>query len=642
MLSNIFRKPTSTNLLEELRSTNFNEEKVNSMLQHIDINHTNQNQENFLHLIIIKNKIESVKWLIKKGINLNAKDFHGLTALMLACKYGFYDAVDELLKAGANPDLENHKKYIAIEFAVFNSYFDIYERLKPLLKSINRRNKKGQTLLHIAIRARSEKIIDDLFDDSNFKYKEEILFYKDTFSNKKILNQILFKFDNLNKKDQKGRTLLFYVVENGIKSEDIFSELVENGLDVNCIDKYGNNILLHLIEMILLKEESIKKMPLEDKEKNRPYIKNLIEMLPIILETDIETQIYNKKNETILSLPSKYKNVEVLKILLEYEVNINLLNKQNKTALNLIAPKGTSYLEIIYTLLDYGANPNIKDIENKTVIENLINAILIVRDYKKAKSLEKKDLDFSSNYNAILENILTNTDSNLNMLNSKGEPYFFEALRYGGVDIVRLLIKHGSDINETDSQGENIIYKYMEENKGFKKENEQKEYHNNLQAIITMGANINAKDSYGGITLHKAILDCDIAVIKMLLNNGADMNAIDNRGRNILHNAIWKNDHKIFKLIYSYNKHLLNKPDKFGVMPINYAAFLGYSDLVLEFIEKNGHINNPYRKTKYIIKFLKKFHKNLKTLIDNARTTTEKQKIQKLVDNMKEEFEVEF
>ncbi len=150
---------------------------------------------------------------------------------------------------------------------------------------------------------------------------------------------------------------------------------------------------------------------------------------------------------------------------------------------------------------------------------------------------------------------------------------FFEALRHGSLELVKLLMKYGSDINQPDNDGLNIIYKYMEENQRFKKEAELKEYHNNLQTIIMMGANVNAKDSFGGITLHKAILNCDMTTIKMILHGGADMNAIDNRGRHILHNAIWKNDIKIFKLIYTYNKVLLNEPDKFGVLPINYAAF---------------------------------------------------------------------
>ena len=70
-----------------------------------------------------------------------------------------------------------------------------------------------------------------------------------------------------------------------------------------------------------------------------------------------------------------------------------------------------------------------------------------------------------------------------------------------------------------------------------------------------------------------------------------DINAIDNRGRNLIHNAVWKNNLKVFKQVYPYNRKLLNEVDKFGVLPINYAAFLGYIDFVIEFIELNARNN---------------------------------------------------
>ncbi len=641
MIGKIFKKPTSEELLSELKSINFKESKVDSMLQYVNINHTNQNIQNFLHVIIAENKIESVKWLLKNKINFNAQDSKGMTALMLASKHGYLDAVEELLKVNADVNTESYNGYTAIEFAIVNHHFPIYKKLKPLIKDINRKNKKGKTLLQVAVKAQSFNVLEELFCDEKFEVNEDILFDKHIFTNKTILNTVLDKFDDLNKKDTANRNLLFYLVENGVESEEVFYSLLENGLDINSIDSDGNNILIHLIEFIVLKEKNLVINTPEDAEKHKIDMKNIINFIPIILENGIDPTLCNNKNETILSIPTKYKNLDILNILFEYDVDIDIVNKDNQTTLNEIIKKGNDYLEVIHLLLDFGASPNIKDKEGRTVIEKLIEASLVVRNEKKVKSTEKRFLDFNTDYVSILESVLVNTDANLTLYNSKEEPYIFEALRYGGIDIMKLLIKHGADINQPDNEGNNIIYRYMDENQNFKKESEQKEYYNNLQAIIIMGANVNAKDSFGGITLHKAILNCDITVIKMLLHSGADMNAIDNRGRHILHNAVWKNNIKIFKLIYTYNKSLLNEPDKFGVMPINYAAFLGYTDMVLEFIELNAHVNNPYKKTKYIYNFLKKFHKNLKPLIEQARTKSQKDKLAILVTNMRKEFQVE-
>jgi ankyrin repeat protein len=181
----------------------------------------------------------------------------------------------------------------------------------------------------------------------------------------------------------------------------------------------------------------------------------------------------------------------------------------------------------------------------------------------------------------------------------------------------------------------------MAENKTFKKEIDQKNFYANLKTIISLGANVNAKDSFGGITLHKAILDCDIQTVKIILHSGADINAVDSRGRNMIHNCMWQNKIKTFRLIYTFNKKLLNEPDKFGVLPINYAAFLGYKDLVLELIRDGSHINNPIKKTPYIINFLKRFHPTIATLKDSAVTNDEKNTIQVLLDNMKKEFKID-
>ncbi len=640
MIKKLFKKATIDDLLKELKSSTFKEDKVNSMLEHLNINHINQNNENFLHLMILDNKIESAKWLVKRGIDINYQDSKGNSPLMLASKNGFLSAIDLLLEKNADVNLENYSGYTAIDFAAYNGHFVAYKKLKPFVKDLNKKNKKNESILHFAVKSQNLEIIDDLLEEKRFINDDSILFYKESFENINVLNTLLDKFDSLKKLDHNGRNLLFYVVENGFECQNIFLKLLEEGLDINCIDKKENNILLHLIEYIIYKENNLVIDTKEDVEKHKKDIKNLIDIIPTIIESHIDTTISNNNNETILSLPAKNQHLELLNLLLDCEVPIDIVDKNNNTALSLIIEKGNSYLETTHILLDYGINPNIKDSNNHTVIEKLIDAILIVREEKKARPIQRKNLDFKSDYVSILESVLVNTDVKLKQYNSKGEPYFFEALRYGATDIVKLLIKYGADINAQDKDGNNIIYKYMLENQDFKKEKEQKNYYNNLQAIIIMGANVNAKDSYGGITLHKAILDCDITVIKMLLHSGVDMNAIDNRGRHILHNAIWKNNIKIFKLIYSYNKSLLNEPDKFGVLPINYAAFLGYTDMVLEFIELSAHVNNPYKKTKYILNFLKKFHKNLDTLILNARTKIQKEKIKILVENMKKEFEV--
>jgi len=638
MLNKLFKKTTYEDIVEELKNTTFNEDKVSAMLQHININHKNENLQNFLHIVIPENLIESVKCLIKKGININAADNFDETPIMIAAKYGYTEIIQELLDANANVNFESQNGYTAIEFAILNNHFNVFRQLKPHMDNINRRNADNHTLLHLAIHAQNIKIINDLLDDESFQKHKDILFYKNSFINDEILNTILEHFPNPNVTDSYGRTVLFYLVENGIKSEESFYYLLKLGLDLNAVDIEGNNLLLHLIKYIIKRKEHYKKN--KDKTSEKLEIEELIAFIPVLIEENINVNVCNNKNETAISLPAKNKTLDVLTELLDFEVNIDVQNKHKETTLSEVIIKGDEYYDVVSLLLDYGADPNIKDKSEKTVIEKLIDAILAINNNKKIKGSQKKEIDYKTDYKNILTSVLINADVNLTLHNSIGEPYFFDTVRYNNLDLCKLLIKYGSEINQTDINGENIIYRYMDENQNFSTDVELRVYHNVLHSIIMMGANVNAKDSYGGITLHKAILNCDQIAIKLLIHSGADINAIDNRGRHIIHNAVWKNNIKVFKQVFPYNRKLLNEVDKFGVLPINYAAFLGYIDFVLEFIELNAHVNNPHKKTKYILNFLNKFHDNLKGLVDKARTKNEKIKVQILVDNMMKEFDV--
>ena len=95
MINRLFKKVTPDDLLNQLKNKSFNEEKVESMLKTINVNHKNQKLQTFLHLIICEDRIESVRCLLKNNIDYNAIDSQGKTALMLSCEFGYLDAIEE-------------------------------------------------------------------------------------------------------------------------------------------------------------------------------------------------------------------------------------------------------------------------------------------------------------------------------------------------------------------------------------------------------------------------------------------------------------------------------------------------------------------------------------------------------------------
>ncbi|PHR72712.1 MAG: hypothetical protein COA66_05515 [Arcobacter sp.] len=637
MFSKLFKTYTAEDLTAVLNHATFSESKANSILKDVKINYVNEYKKGFLHMSAENNSIEAITWLLSKKIDMNLCDEEGNTALLLASKLGATEAANLFIKAGAKIDERNNEGRTAIQEAVKYSRKSIYISLKKSAKKINNVDLQNHNLIFDAVDSQNIEIINDIIVNKLVKVDSSILFYENTYSKPAILKLILSKAKlNLEETDPNGKSTLFYIVKKGASSIDTFMYALSLGLDINHVDKDGNTVLMELIKYINTDFPRLKDLTADEK---LPLI-NLIDMIPWLIEEEINYNVYNNDGENVLTYVTAINNIDIMKILLEYGVDPNFIDSSNTTALSTAAMKGSSNIEAVSLLLNYGARPNITDNNNQTIIEKLITIELVLHNDKKMKLKEKRNIDETQNYKQVLHEILLNGEVNLTMLNSQDQPYFFDAVFHNNIDLVKSLAKYGADINQRDRDNANIVYKYMAENIAFKKVSDQRLYYIMLKQVITLGADVNARDAHGGITLHKAILDNDIQTIKILLNAGADINAVDARGRNMIHNCMWQNKVKVFRLILSFNKDLLNKPDKFGVLPINYAAFLGYTELVVELIDNGAYINNPFNKTEYIHNFLKKFHKNLTPLLDKTSNPTDRTKLKSLTENMRKEFNV--
>lgn len=639
MLNKLFKKDdgkTSDNLIKALEAPTFDESKVESLASQINLLEGDAQGLTLMHKMAAKNKIVAIEWLATKGAPLSFEDNSGETPLMLAAKSGYIEAIKLLIKLGAEPEYKNKHGRIAIQEAVRSGQIHSYLALKEHTKNLNHIDSEGRNILFDAVLSNNDKMVKEVLLNEDIDRTildnegSNIFSLQPGYSNQNIISELIKGGVDPLLKDGNGRNFLFHMLKGSLSNSEIFYDLIEDGADINITDNNGNSILIEAVRILI--EDSEYKEKMEDISK----------FIHIICDEGIDTKIANKNGESALMLAIKQDDIDIIKILLNSGVDTDVLDNNKDTPLSLIAIKGRKYLEIINLLLDYGANPNIKDINGQTIIEKLIEAELHITNGKKIPTKLKRKLDLEEGlYYSVLQEVVVKADVNLKQLNSLNEPYFYEAAMSGNVDLVRLLVHYGADINQCDSEDLNILYKYMATNPDSNKTLELKKYYSNLKNLIHLGADVNARDSFGGITLHKAILDNDLQTIKILMASGADLNAIDNRGRHMLHNSMWKNKVKVFRLIYSTNKHLINVEDKFGVLPIHYAAFLGYTDLVLEIMDLGAHVNSPTKKAHYILNFLKRFHGNLSKLVSNARNPVNRNKLLVLVKNMQKEFEIE-
>jgi hypothetical protein len=126
-----------------------------------------------------------VKELIKSGININAKDKNGKTALMQATINSFLMVVITLLDAGADPNLQNNDGRTALMMASTNKIID---KLLDAGADINITNNNGDSVVMDNIQKfrnldRFEKFINSGLDlsiknDDGFNFYDKLLAFK--------------------------------------------------------------------------------------------------------------------------------------------------------------------------------------------------------------------------------------------------------------------------------------------------------------------------------------------------------------------------------------------------------------------------------------------------------------------------------
>jgi cytohesin len=110
---------------------------------------------------------DTLKYLLDRGGNIEAKDPDGITPLQMACRYGCKNIVKFLLDRGANIMHINKYGYMPLHDACCSGYLNIAEMLLDRGADINAKNDMGNTTSHNVCRIRCcfDKVLKFLLDN---------------------------------------------------------------------------------------------------------------------------------------------------------------------------------------------------------------------------------------------------------------------------------------------------------------------------------------------------------------------------------------------------------------------------------------------------------------------------------------------
>ena len=354
------------------------------------------------------------------------------------------------------------------------------------------------------------KINEDLF------YKELLLDNIDVDKIQKLINKGI----NLNKRDEKGRTILFTLVAK--KRLEAIKLLLKNGANLTIEDNYRKTVLDEAVE----RSDGI--------------------MIRFLLDNGFSINHKNSAGRTIFQDVALFGNNKIFQIFMNYNADFTLKDSYGRTVLFDAVEGGN--LTILKDIINNVNNLNILDENHQTV---LFRAVL------KEDPLIATEL--------ILHGI------NVNFLDKDGQNVLFNAILQGSknISVIDLLLKKGINLNIVDNYRKNIIDELLyilDLQKNPPKELEgkyklvtiEKEYMPLAFLFIEQGLEVNKVDENGKTILQREVENQNFTNLEFLIHCGADVNICDEFEKNIIHKEILKgySNYKMIDFLISHGANI--------------------------------------------------------------------------------------
>ncbi len=635
MLETLFGKKET--LEEIIIKKPFHESSVHKRLSKFELD---VNNPFLLHLCAKNDCADAISYLVRKqNINVNALNADGENALFIAIQNNAASAARALIVDKVDIEHTNLRGTSVLHLAAKHNLMDIFNILLNTVKDMKQVDKYGRNVLFYAIQSTNIDMVKRVLDitdiDINYRDNEDntISHLKEAASSRELLNILLKQGLNIDALNSKNEDFIYINCLDLNLAEDIIHYALKKSININKeYELIGNNILRRIINKIL----SIDIQIFENKSIASKYQDRFL----TFLDHGIDVNSLNEDDENILFEIVRSGNDLVLEFMLNRtRVNINQINKYGQNLLDIaifyVKPNNELIKALIYSNIDC----TMRDKDNFNVIEKLVDLIMSDALPNRPRKVGKLKSFKNVNYNQVLNLILDYSKIDINTLTFDDDPIIFEVANSFYTPLLEVFKKYGANLNiKSKKTNLNIYYKVLEAGRNAK--DEKILFLKTLNFLVASNVDLDFRDSFGGTVIHKAILDHDLQVITVLTKKVVDFSSRDRKGRTYIHNTVWSEKVDVLKKIAFKDRNLINTPDKFGLLPINYAVIMGKKDIVFTLIKLGAYLNNPNKiNEQFKEQFFCKLGR-LDDILNSSMSANERTLMTKLVKSMQEELNI--
>lgn len=288
--------------------------------------------------------LESVKKLVDRGADVNARDPMKNTPLMLAAMGGHTDTAAFLLEKGADPALKQVGGMTAAHWAEAAGNDDIARMLGKAPKtaaaepkpSAEKKSEPKPTPVPDRKKAVEPSPVPSKAEKPKGLVKE--LFQAVEGGDAKKVKTLIDKGADVNSRDEKKQTPLMKAAVQGRAA--LVEALLKAGADVNARDFLDRNALL--LALVRGHEKAARQL----------------------IEAGADPNSAGLSGKTALMTAASAGLTDIVKLLLDKGAEVNAQDKLGLTALSWAVPAG--HTDVVKLLLDKGANVNAADVDGNT------------------------------------------------------------------------------------------------------------------------------------------------------------------------------------------------------------------------------------------------------------------------------------